>query len=651
MIKIYRDINGVKTEKAQISDKNAHYKSAIMGLNEVQVSVTVDAVLDIAAGDYIEYGGVKYTLNRDAEFEIENDVKYSYDLIFEHPQYRLIDKLVAHMVTGSTNFIMTGKLSDFVELIVWCVNQSSENSLGVDTGWTVGAIIETEYKNITFTDVDCREALKILADSFKAEFYFSGIGKTINFVENIENTTSFVFENGREKGLYKITQQNVDKEDTVTRVYVRGGNKNVPNQYSDEDGCLKLPENYLENFTEHSKIVERKVKFEDEFPHFLGTVATVSGENNAVITCPEIDFDVEELAVGSNARINFLTGDLMGNSFEFAWDNSLKQVTLLEKDDDVALQNADGTRPKIPSAAKKANVGDKFNFTGILMPQSYVDASITRLRAKGNKWLTFYSKKRVKFTLDIDHRWLRGKPELNAGDVVVISIPQKTFYQAIRITQIEKNIYTGAVNATVSNYLEDSWEKYNEYKIDLVKNKIFSLQDNVVVIDGIMYRDRGIWSADTATIKPYLHTSKKVDDVWNLGCKWRCMVNRTTEEPGWKSEHWQMIEGRSDARMEFDISHWGALPAGFEECILTPVVLIGNANVTADITQWVWERISGDSVSDAIWNTERQNNGRVLNFSHIDMGTRWSRTNPVTFRCTATYPASSINTITNYVQI
>lgn len=503
MIKIYRDINSIKTEIIQVSDKNAVFKTAIMGLDEIQVSVVVDSVLDIEEGDYIIHNDIKYTLNRDAEFEIRGDVNYSYDLNFEHPQYTLINKLLAHSITGSTNFTLTGKLADFVSLLVSCVNVAT-NPHGVDDGWMSGDIIDTEYKTLTIEDLDCREALKFFAKEFDVEYYFSGNGKTVNFAERVEKVTSLVFEQGRELGLYKITQRNVDKEDTVTRVYVRGGNQNVPNAYADEEGYLKLPENYLENFSEHSKVVERKMKFEEEYPHFLGTATAVSGVNNRVITCPAIDFDIQAIAVGDTARINFLTGDLMGNSFEFSWNNALKQITLIDKEDETALPDVDGLKPSIPSTTKKVKVGDKFNFTGLLMPIEYVNASITRLRAKGSKWLEFYSKKRVKFTIDIDYRWMRDKDPLNVGDLVVISIPQRSFSQVIRITELEYNLRTGTISATVSNYLEESWDKYLKDKITDVRNEILAKQVNVRNTLETIFKDGIVTESELKSIEAIL---------------------------------------------------------------------------------------------------------------------------------------------------
>jgi hypothetical protein len=63
VITIYRDIEGIRTEVEQISDKNADFKTAIMGLDEIQVSIVTDTILDITEGDYILHNGIKYTLN------------------------------------------------------------------------------------------------------------------------------------------------------------------------------------------------------------------------------------------------------------------------------------------------------------------------------------------------------------------------------------------------------------------------------------------------------------------------------------------------------------------------------------------------------------------------------------------------------------
>ena len=161
--------------------------------------------------------------------------------------------------------------------------------------------------------------------------------------------------------------------------------------------------------------------------------------------------------------------------------------------------------------------------------------------------------------------------------------------------------------------------------------------------------DRGPWQTG---VTYYNNEANGTDDVWHLGCRWRCFSSSTSEEPTWSSAAWYMIEGRSDARMEFDSSHGFAFFAGNVDTVITPVVIIGNTNVSAAIIeeQWSWTRESEDQTADTIWNIQK-GTGRILHITNNDMGTSWSRTNPVRFICTATYPASSINNITSYIEV
>lgn len=457
MINIFRIANNVESVVCSVSERNATYKSAIMGVDEVQISVTVDLELDIQSGDYLKYNGVNYTLNRDDEFTQKSDVEWVYNLIFEHPLYTLLDKMITNPLSGASTFQLTGKLIDFVDIVVWNANKTVANPLGIDTGWTRGSIVDTDYKNISFSSVSCRDALTMLSSEFNVEFLLAN--KQINYVERIENATGLTFIQGKGLGLYEVTKQNVDKADTITRIYPVGGNKNVPNANADEQGNLKLPELYLQNLTEVTRIVEKRVVFEDIFPYFLGSITSVSGTNNAEIICSDIDFNLKDIAIGSEARVNFLTGDLMGCSFEFQWDNTLKKLTLIEQKDETALADAAGNKPTVPNVLKKAKTGDKFNFTGVIMPVNYVNVAIAKLRTKATDWLSFYSCKRIKFDVQIDSRWMRGKTDLKAGDLVTIKIPQKNIESLLRIASLDKNLSTGKLNATVSNYLDEKWEK------------------------------------------------------------------------------------------------------------------------------------------------------------------------------------------------
>lgn len=470
MIEILRKIGNTEEVVCSVASNNASLKTAVMGINELVIDVTVDTVLDIEIGDYVKVDDIEYTLNRDVEFELKSKVECAYSIVFEHPIYKLLDKLYQDKITQKTSFTLTGRLIDFVELIVWCMNKTEDNPLGVDTGWSVGYVLETNYRTISFNSAYCRDVLTTLANEYGVEYYLNN--KEINYVSHIENETGLVFTQGAGEGLYTVAQKNVDKENAITRIYPLGGTNNVPNKHANLDGRLVLPEIYLENLSEYSRIVERCVVFENIEPSFIGQVTSVSGDYNRVVQCPEIDFNINEVAVGDDARINFLSGDLMGKSFEFKWDNENKEITLIRQEDSLSLPDEEGNRPLIPNDLKKAQLKDEFNFTGLIMPEEYVLVALEDLRKTANEWLGYYSRRRLKFELNVNYRYLRGRKELKPGDLITVKILSHGIDKLIRITQVEKNLHTGELTCTVSNYLDEKWEKKIEGQIGSIQQQI-----------------------------------------------------------------------------------------------------------------------------------------------------------------------------------
>lgn len=469
LISIYRLVDGVQTTVCSISKENASLNQGIMDKDKVTLSVVAEDPIHLTEGDYILLGGVRYKINRDPEDKQKSEKEHSYEISFEAPIYTLIDKVYCNKITGSTTFSLTGKLGDFIELLIWNINVDN-NQLGVDTGWTIGLCPDTDYLNITFDSVKCRDVLDTLASKFGLEYYATN--KTINYVSRIENETGLVFTQGQGGGLYEVERKNVDDGDLVTRVYPKGGTENVIPGEGDVEGRLMLPEGYIENFSESKRGVEAVVVFDGIHPTFQGSVGTVSGDNNREFLCPGIDFNIADVAVGDEGRINFLTGDLMGKSFEFKWDNNLKKITLIYQEDNLAeIDPNTGSRPNIPSASKYLRGGELFNFTGLKLSGTYKTNAITKLRQKATEWLAYYCRKRVKFELTVDYRYIRQNDvELHCGDLITINVPLHNITKLIRITSIEKNLHTGKLTCTVSNYLDEKWRDKIEEQIGEIKS-------------------------------------------------------------------------------------------------------------------------------------------------------------------------------------
>lgn len=471
ILEVYRVVSGIDTKVASIASDDAILANGIMNKNEVSVTVVTDTIPDIQEGDFIRVGGIKYKINRASEFADKSSVNHTTTYLFEAPEYTLIDKILTNKITQSTRVTLTGKLRDWLELLIWNVNKTDDNPLGVDTGWQLGNIPDTEYMTLSFDGIDCRSLLSELASAYGYEYYVHD--HTINYVSRIENERNLTFTHGQGGGLYEVEQSNVDSGDVTTRVYPVGGTKNMASGEGDEEGRLMLPEKYLENFSETNRAVEKKIVFDDIHPSFTGFVENPTGENYREFICRDIDFNIDELAIGDDARINFLTGDLMGKSFEFKWDNSNKKITLIYQEDELApIDPETQSRPLIPSAAKHLRGGEEFNFTGIRLGESYKQAAISKLREKATDWLAFNSQKRVKFTLDVDYRYMRKKGGLECGDLITVSIPSRNISRIIRIVSTEKNLKTGKLSCVVSNYLTEKWE-------DKIEGQISSMQATI----------------------------------------------------------------------------------------------------------------------------------------------------------------------------
>ena len=471
ILEVYRVVSGIDTKVASIASDDAILANGIMNKNEVSVTVVTDTIPDIQEGDFIRVGGIKYKINRASEFADKSSVNHTTTYLFEAPEYTLIDKILTNKITQSTRVTLTGKLRDWLELLIWNVNKTDDNPLGVDTGWQLGNIPDTEYMTLSFDGIDCRSLLSELASAYGYEYYVHD--HTINYVSRIENERNLTFTQGQSGGLYEVEQSNVDSGDVTTRVYPVGGTKNMAPGEGDEEGRLMLPEKYLENFSETNRAVEKKIVFDDIHPSFTGFVENPTGENYREFICRDIDFNIDELAIGDDARINFLTGDLMGKSFEFKWDNSNKKITLIYQEDELApIDPETQSRPLIPSAAKHLRGGEEFNFTGIRLGESYKQAAISKLREKATDWLAFNSQKRVKFTLDVDYRYMRKKGGLECGDLITVSIPSRNISRIIRIVSTEKNLKTGKLSCVVSNYLTEKWE-------DKIEGQISSMQATI----------------------------------------------------------------------------------------------------------------------------------------------------------------------------
>ncbi len=61
---------------------------------------------------------------------------------------------------------LTCNFRDWLELLIWNVNKTNDNPLGVDTGWQLGNIPDTEYMTLSFDGLDFLSLLSELASAY-----------------------------------------------------------------------------------------------------------------------------------------------------------------------------------------------------------------------------------------------------------------------------------------------------------------------------------------------------------------------------------------------------------------------------------------------------------------------------------------------------
>ena len=151
--------------------------------------------------------------------------------------------------------------------------------------------------------------------------------------------------------------------------------------------------------------------------------------------------------------------------------------------------------------------------------------------------------------------------------------------------------------------------------------------------------DRGEWNAEiAASAYPYRNVQHEYESasgrayalleqhtVWHMGCRWGCLVDKTTAEPRWNATDWVMLEGYDELSMKFASSNGQSFHAGHVDTEVTPSVYLGNIDISNDIasSDWSWTYKLGSYA------------GRVLHITPEMMPADWSATNPAKFVCSA----------------
>lgn len=233
-VEIYRNTTLILAAKP---NEQSSVKQEIMGEHTLTLQFDLDIMYDLRIGDYAIVYGNTYFIHAQKLPVItkKSAFLFEYDITMMAPQYLLQN--AQYLFLGDNNeltqpdFSLYGTADTFIDLLI-------KNAARAGFTWTKGGVILTEYKNLTFSSVDCLSALGQLAEAFETEWFVDGT--TINLAKKL-NTTPYTFMYGKGKGAYDIKRMPADSSSVVTRLYVFGGTKNIPLNYRNGSTRLLLP--------------------------------------------------------------------------------------------------------------------------------------------------------------------------------------------------------------------------------------------------------------------------------------------------------------------------------------------------------------------------------------------------------------------------
>lgn len=164
----------------------------------------------------------------------------------------------------------------------------------------------------------------------------------------------------------------------------------------------------------------------------------------------------------------------------------------------------------------------------------------------------------------------------------------------------------------------------------------------------VQLNDRGFWSLEIAQSEnPYTVEKDMVDTVWHYGCRWKCLVTGTTDEPRYASTGWAMIEGNPAFTIDLDSSNGWQFDAdrisdrdeSGDYIVFTELIVSGllyNQDVTDNIldSDVTWTRDTGNVSEDNAWAIKRASAGKRLSLTLDDLGTDYMTRSSCSFKAT-----------------
>ena len=445
---------------------NSTRQKRLMGDHMLGLSFTAFECVPLEVYDYVDFEGVRFWITEEYAPKQTSTVEWEYDCKFYGIESLMRQALVLKLVDGENDpiFSLTAPAREHMALIVANINRQ----MGT-TDWKVGEVLSTENLTLDYEGTYCDEALSMLAEAAKTEFWTDGM--TVNLCRCEYGDEAVL---GYDNGLVSLERESADNVKFFTRLFPIGSTRNIdPEEYG--YSRLQLPgrRTYVEQNTQQG-IVEHYERdaFSGIYPRRIGTLSSVRSEQHTdedgepftiyYVKDTSLTFDPNAYEIGGLVKqMTFQSGELNGRDFEVNYDTKKREFEIITQwpyDDDTQL----------PGGLLIPKVGDEYILWNIRMPKEYYTLAEQEFAEAVDEYLREHDQDRYVYKGRTDYvEVARRRLALDVGRRVRLESDEYfpgTGYRTSRITSISQNVqYPSEMDIEVSDVLgKGALEKIDE---------------------------------------------------------------------------------------------------------------------------------------------------------------------------------------------
>lgn len=461
--------------KAYLVVNNLVVQRTLQGESYATCSFELNYIPAFHVWDYVMIN-TNGTLAEPYYFMVEPEVvklatnKYQISVRLEHGS--IILRQIAFLNSSNeSDFYFYGNLNDIIDMMTVCTDRFHTGK------FQKGSIETTANKLHKFTNENCQDLLKRLAEEYELEYdvrWTASVNYVIDVKKQIAETVSLTLEYGKYNGLYDLSRGAPNRDELVTCLYVFGSNKNLRMDYERGDR-LSIAANPLTKNMDKYLRVEKAVTFDEIFPKRVAEVeayfqvlkADLTDQQkfswpNGIyrITDTTLNFDIKQNMLGGlTPKVSMLTGDLAGMQFEVKEHDFLHGFIYIQPKEDEAGN-------LYPNADVQIQQGDEYTLIDLKQDPTYEQTAETELQAAGQAYLDEYSELEYPYKATVYPAFSNAiiGHKFDVGD---------------RLTIVDTDFGLNGLKR-ISSFTYDVYKQ--TYVLTLSKNKILSYRDRVKVI-------------------------------------------------------------------------------------------------------------------------------------------------------------------------